>query len=79
MNAPLLLSQANEFQSFNITRIQTPSAMRVRLLGIGLNVGNTISILRNRKGDIVLRNGHNRLSLGQGICNKIIIEPISAT
>ncbi|MDD5393185.1 MAG: FeoA family protein [Thiothrix sp.] len=68
------LSQVAEHASAHIHAVQTDTPTRIRLLGMGLGTGTRIEILRNRKGDIVLGNGNNRISLGHTITDKIVVH-----
>ncbi|MEN9503818.1 MAG: hypothetical protein RI964_3103 [Pseudomonadota bacterium] len=68
------LSSVAEMTSAHIQRIQTDNTTRIRLLGMGIGSGTRIEVLRNRKGDIVLGNGNNRISLGRSITDHIFVQ-----
>lgn len=70
----LPLSQVAEQCSAHIHAVKTDNPTRIRLLGMGIGTGTRIEILRNRKGDIVLGNGNNRISLGRSITDHIIVH-----
>lgn len=68
------LSTLAESLSAHIHAVQTDNTTRIRLLGMGLGTGTRIEVLRNRKGDIVLGNGNNRISLGRSITANIMVH-----
>ncbi|WGZ95872.1 MAG: ferrous iron transport protein A [Candidatus Thiothrix putei] len=70
----LPLSQLAEQTSAHIHSVQTDNQTRIRLLGMGIGTGSRIEILRNRKGDMVLGNGNNRISLGRSITHNIRVH-----
>lgn len=70
----LPLADLDEHQSAYIQTIQTDNPTRIRLLGMGLGKGSRIEVLRNRKGDLVLSNGNNRISLGRSITQQILVQ-----
>jgi Fe2+ transport system protein FeoA len=47
---------------------------QVRLLGLGIGIGSTLEVLRNRGGDMVLANNNIRISLGRSIAEKILVS-----
>jgi Fe2+ transport system protein FeoA len=68
------LSWLTEMTSAHIHAVQTDNPTRIRLLGMGIGKGTRIEVLRNRRGDIVLGNGNNRISLGRSITDKIMVH-----
>ncbi|WP_257608063.1 FeoA domain-containing protein [bacterium endosymbiont of Bathymodiolus sp. 5 South] len=44
---------------------------KIKLLGLGIKAGLTVSILRNRGGDIVLALGNARVSVGRTMAHLI--------
>ena len=68
------LAELNEFQAAHVHLIQTDNPTRIRLLGMGLGKGSRIEVLKNRRGDLVLRNGNNRISLGRSISQHIFVQ-----
>lgn len=68
------LAQVPEHLKAHIQAVQTDSATRIRLLGMGIGIGTAVEILRNRKGDLVLGNGNNRISLGRSITDNILVH-----
>lgn len=70
----LTLAELPELNSAHIQTIQTDNPTRIRLLGMGLGKGSRIEVLRNRKGDLVLSSGNNRISLGRSITQQILVQ-----
>lgn len=68
------LSWLAETTTAHIHSVQTDNPTRIRLLGMGIGTGTRIEVLRNRRGDIVLGNGNNRISLGRSITDKIMVH-----
>lgn len=70
----LALAELPELNSAQIAFIQTDDPTRIRLLGMGLGKGSRVEVLRNRKGDLVLSSGNNRISLGKSITQHIFVQ-----
>ncbi len=49
-----------------------------RLLGLGLRIGSEISLLHHRGKGVVVAIEGNRIALGDGVVEKLHIEPIDA-
>ncbi len=49
-----------------------------RLIGLGLRVGSEISILHHRGKGVVIAIEGNRIALGDGVTDKLLIEQIDA-
>jgi Fe2+ transport system protein FeoA len=71
------LSEAKEHSRLHITAIKTSSKTLLRLMGLGLVTGNTIEVMRNRRGDIVLSNGNSRISIGHSVADKIHVHEVT--
>jgi len=67
------LAKFKESTQVLVKGIKTDNKTKVRLLGLGIGVGSSIEILRNRGGDMVLAQNNNRISLGRSIANKILV------
>ncbi len=67
------LSECKEAVHSVIHAINANGKTKAKLLGLGLGVGQDVDVIRNRKGDIVLRTGQSRISLGRGLAEKIMI------
>lgn len=70
------LASFKESTKVLIKFIKTDSKTQVRLLGLGIGIGSSLEILRNRGGDMVLAQNNNRVSLGRSIANKILVSEV---
>ena len=61
-----------------ITKINANRFIIRRLIGLGLRVGSEISILHHRGKGVVVAIEGNRIALGDGVTDKLLIEPIDA-
>jgi ferrous iron transport protein A len=59
-----------------IEKINTTHEKKIKLLGLGINTGTSISILRNRGGDMVIALGNARVSIGRTMANLIEIREL---
>lgn len=59
-----------------IEKINTTHEKKIKLLGLGINIGSQISILRNRGGDMVVALGNARVSIGRTMANLIEIREL---
>ncbi|QTA86341.1 transcriptional repressor [Desulfonema magnum] len=52
------------------------SASQMRLLSMGLRIGDEIEVVTNfNKGQLVIALDYNRLALGRGLAQKILVQP----
>lgn len=72
LNSKPLASQ-RESALVHVKKIIADSKTQVRLLGLGIGIGSTLRILRNRHGDVVLASNNSRISLGRSIADKILV------
>jgi len=68
------LANQKESALVHIKKIESNTKTQVRLLGLGIGIGSTLEILRNRGGDMVLANNNSRISLGRSIAEKILVS-----
>ena len=54
-----------------ISSIELPHPKKIKLLGLGIKSGLTVSVLRNRGGDMVLALGNARVSVGRTMAHLI--------
>jgi ferrous iron transport protein A len=47
-----------------------------RLMGLGLRVGTEIQVLHHRGRGVVVGSGGNRIALGGGVAEKLLLEPL---
>ncbi len=53
------------------------TSARVHLLSMGLRIGDEIEIITNpNKGQVVIARDFNRIALGRGIAQKILVQPV---
>jgi len=71
------LIQAKQGERLEIKEFTGGATARVRLLSMGLRVGDKIDIITNlNQGQLVIAIGYNRYVLGRGLAEKILVEPI---
>ncbi len=68
------LAAQTESAFVQVKKIISDSKVQVKLLGLGIGVGSTLEVLRNRNGDMVLANNNIRISLGRSISNNILVS-----
>lgn len=73
LNTSPLASQ-KESAYVHIKKIESDTKTQVRLLGLGIGIGSTLEVLRNRGGDMVLASNNSRISLGRSIAEKILVS-----
>jgi len=61
-----------------ITKISANRFIVRRLLGLGVRIGSEISLLHHRGKGVVVAIEGNRIALGDGVVEKLHIEPIDA-
>ncbi len=71
-----VLSSLNVGQLAVISQINASNQKRIKLLGLGINTGASISILRNRSGDMVIAMGNARISLGKTLATLIEVKEL---
>lgn len=50
--------------------------LRARLMAMGLNLGQVVSILQNNRGLVIVSINGGRVALGRGVSQKILTSPI---
>jgi len=68
------LATKKESAIVQVKSIQSDAKTQVKLLGLGIGIGSTLEIMRNRGGDMVLANNNIRISLGRTIANNILVS-----
>lgn len=71
-----LLSNQKDGCLCEIININLSQAKKIKLLGLGINTGLRVSILKNRGGDMVLMLGNARISIGKSMTNLIEVAVI---
>ena len=71
------LVNAKQGEQLIIREINGGAGARMRLLTMGLRIGDPIEIITNQnKGQVVIAADFNRYALGYGLAEKILVEPI---
>ena len=68
------LATQKESALVHVKKIQSDCKTQVKLLGLGIGIGSTLEVLRNRSGDMVLANNNIRISLGRSIAANIFVS-----
>jgi ferrous iron transport protein A len=64
--------------SARITAILGGRNLHRRLLGLGLRVGSKVNVLHHRGRGVVVSSSGNRIALGGGVVEKLLVEPLSS-
>ncbi len=59
-----------------ITAIQGGRSLHRRLMGLGLRVGSEVEILHHRGRGVVVASAGNRIALGGGVSEKLLIQTL---
>jgi len=71
------LVHAKQGEQLEIKEFTGGASARMRLLSMGLRVGDKIDIITNlNKGQMVVAVDYNRYVLGRGLAQKILVEPV---
>jgi len=74
---PMPLIHAKQGERLEIKEFTGGASARMRLLSMGLRVGDKIDIITNlNKGQMVVAVDYNRYVLGRGLAQKILVEPV---
>jgi Fur family ferric uptake transcriptional regulator len=74
---PMPLVHAKQGEQMEIKEFTGGASARMRLLSMGLRVGDKIDIITNlNKGQMVVAVDYNRYVLGHGLAQKILVEPV---
>jgi ferrous iron transport protein A len=74
LKRPRSLSTVEEGETVRITGIEGGRIVKIRLREMGLSPGNTIEVIQNSGGPVIIQNGESRLALGRGVSSKITVE-----
>ena len=64
-------------QPARIVEVRAGRHLKDRLAGLGLLPGNTVKVLRDNGGPLLLAVGETRLALGRGMAHKILVTETS--
>ena len=59
-----------------IVGVQGGHNLHRRLMALGLRVGSEVEILHHRGRGVVVASAGNRIALGGGVCEKLLITPL---
>lgn len=68
------LSELGEGGKGRIREIRGGRNVTRRLLSLGLRVGTEIRVVQRRGGGVVVANEGNRVALGAGVADKLIVD-----
>ena len=68
------LNQIAENKKVRIIKIDAGKALSMRINNLGILEGDTVRIIHNARGPLIIGKGHMRLALGRGMSQKIIVE-----
>lgn len=72
---PLVMAKQDE--RVTIRKFTGGSASQVRLMSMGLRIGDEIEVITNiNKGQVVISADYNRYAIGHGLARKILVQPI---
>jgi Fur family ferric uptake transcriptional regulator len=72
---PLELARPGE--RLVIKQISGGAGARMRLLTMGLRIGDSVEVITNqKKGQVVIAADFKRYALGRGLAEKIMVEPV---
>ena len=76
INTPTTLLQLPEGRRARIIQIQGGRNLARRLLSLGLRVGSVISVVQQRNRGVVVACDGNRVALGYGAADKLLMLPL---
>ncbi|WP_022948035.1 FeoA family protein [Methylohalobius crimeensis] len=77
MNARIL-SMVSPGQRIRIVDVPG-KRVRIRLLSLGFAPGTTLTVLWNRAGAVIVGRDGDRMAIGRGFAEQILVEPVSAS
>ncbi len=79
-NRAMPLTMLPPGQAGRIVAIHAGQRLKQRLVGMGLAPGNTVQVLQDNGGPLLLAVGESRIALGRGMAHKILVQsvPLSA-
>ncbi len=73
---PTPLSAATPGRRFRIVDIPDKRA-HLRLLSLNLAPGTAVTVMRNRRGSVVVGHRHVRMAVGRRLAERILVEDLS--
>jgi ferrous iron transport protein A len=70
------LSEIPEGKTIKVVQIEGGRGIKCRLEGLGIYPGQTIKVLRNKWGPVLVESMGRKIAIGRGQANKILVEEI---
>lgn len=75
--SPVLpLNETTVGRRLRLVSIDGGDALRRRLLSLGLATGGIVEVVHRRGGGVVVARDGNRVALGQGMAQKVLVEVV---
>ena len=71
------LARLNPGKKGRVERIAAGDCATKRLYEMGFNTGANIKVIKNDRGPIIVSLSGNKIAVGRGLANKIIIDDIN--
>ena len=72
-----MLSSVPVGQRVRVVSIQGGRKLTRRLIALGITQGNELEVLHQRSGGVVVGRDGNRVALGSGVADKLVIEVLA--
>jgi len=72
-----MLSTVPVGQKVRLISIQGGRKLTRRLIALGITQGNELEVLHHRSGGVVVGKDGNRVALGAGVADKLVIEVLT--
>jgi ferrous iron transport protein A len=70
------LSEPVVGRRLRLVAIEGGERLRRRLLSLGLSTGGVVEVVHRRGGGVVLARGGNRVALGHGVAQQVLVEVV---
>jgi ferrous iron transport protein A len=74
--AVIPLNQTETGRRVRLVAIDGGDQLRRRLLSLGLATGGIVEVVHRRGGGVVLAREGNRVALGHGVAQKVLVEAV---
>ena len=72
------LSQVSEGKEVRVVGCKAGKMLRTRLEGMGITAGQTLKVLNNRWGPVLVEAMGRKLAIGRGQAEKILVEELTS-
>ena len=69
-----ILPHIQEGKRVKIVKIDAGRELKMRIKNLGISEGDTVKIIHNTRGPVIIGKGDLRLAIGRGMSHKIIVE-----